>query len=1033
MVNSKAKELSVQLKGGLIYKTEGLAQINQDHVQYIRNLDSSALIELSQKAQDSISLYEAFCKTIIDLTKQTQTTLQTYEQSNETLHYIKTLIEHPVSEAEAVCASLGARKPEVRSTAKWGELRNYGVKYNITIISAGLYYDQTTQTIRFVSDKTSAKKPGMFDKITYGGSYTGRSIGDTWESKHIKNEALSYPFIYRNPKNDFSLHIADIKQMETKQLIICERLNIPKSVSNPSQNKLLQMAAATCKRDMNNLKRTTEFAIKELKAVTTLNFSLINEPPMWNSYFPEIINLDTNETSRFKRSFHDLTEEQKKAWEDHAQLHSPLMNHMNKGYLRRQKKKKCLKKQNQTDVDIITSMINYENLIIHTPFHLKTIPDLVVALHAFWTVLHKSKQTTDNFPNWMTNQAYKEPIYANFRKNPSFYKLQKRFISEIENFEIKLSTSNITDEEYLDTLTKIDSYVSFPNTNPQFKQLTIHGLDYSFENLTVPNNKRPKRALPAVLIGIAAGATIGVLSSQANNLKKAQDFSPDGQTMALYKSFAKQINDLQINQNEVTSTIRMVYEKIKIFEQQIIGSFEGAQANTMELDLKSLIRHQQAIVQITMLKYNQILQAASFGKTSPYVLTKGELKELGITSMQQDGIIISDNPDDVICYTSITNNTIQFILQVPIKDPSKEFSLFTITPIPTFADNSTFMPQLDSNHIAINSIGDKYTILNDLELNRCLDTPPDCKSTKPIAPISDRTSCAALTYTSDSQQCPYKNTGMKPTTFVRFFDVNMFYSAPQEQKIYIQCAKTPTHPNIRSEVITIQGIGVNTVHHSCDITLPDGSTHRTPKIPSIFHIQNNLFSEVKNIPQPPPEAIYITNQRIFTDFDLKDSEVTDFTDMIMNSFHPARSLSTIIITLTIIVSLIIVLLFTCKYTPWIYEKPAQLFQELQEKIYNRGLPPTHKRNEQMQEWFPEETPMRSIIRQRPTTMNQDEELTLDLTVISPQQPYNFSQVQSSPPSPSLIQPYDDRYQSTRPKLPRHHLNLQGLEINKPNM
>ena len=33
--------------------------------------------------------------------------------------------------------------------------------------------------------------------------------------------------------------------------------------------------------------------------------------------------------------------------------------------------------------------------------------------------------------------------------------------------------------------------------------------------------------------------------------------------------------------------------------------------------------------------------------------------------------------------------------------------------------------------------GDKYTTLFDIELTKCLDTPPNCKSTKPISTIAD--------------------------------------------------------------------------------------------------------------------------------------------------------------------------------------------------------------------------------------------------------------------------------------------------------
>jgi len=39
----------VKLKGGLIYKYEGMAQINQDYVTYKRTLDTTALLSVAQR------------------------------------------------------------------------------------------------------------------------------------------------------------------------------------------------------------------------------------------------------------------------------------------------------------------------------------------------------------------------------------------------------------------------------------------------------------------------------------------------------------------------------------------------------------------------------------------------------------------------------------------------------------------------------------------------------------------------------------------------------------------------------------------------------------------------------------------------------------------------------------------------------------------------------------------------------------------------------------------------------------------------
>ena len=770
VASTSIKEHSVQLKGGLIFKEEGLAQINQDFIQFVRRLDNSALIELSSKAKDSIAIYEAFCTVIKNLNLRAKNNLNSNQlQDEDPLKYIVTIIEHPISESTAICNGIGARKPEIRDSRQWGKLRDFAVQHKVKLIAAGIYYDDKTETFRFNTDDSKAKIDGIFDKISYGGSYTDKYHDDHWTSRYVKGEAMKFPIIYQDPQSKFILRIADRKQIATRQLIICEQIVQPNTTRDIGQNKFLLSAESACQHNLNPLKKSTEFTIRELQAITTLNFSLVQETTQWDTYVP-----------------------------------------------------------------VITEPTNYNNTL-----------------------------------------------------------------------------------------------------------------------------ERTKRAYPIIMAlgGIAAGATIGVLASQAINLQRAQEFSPDEHTMSLYRAYAKHINDVQINQNEMKSTITMVNNRMTQFEQQIIGNFEGSQAMQMENNLKDIIRHQQALVQITMLKYNQILSSASFGKTSPYVLSSPELNEQALKTLKEENLLISDNLEEVICYTSIKNNEIQFILQVPIKDQAKQFRLFTITPIPTFMDNSTYLPQLDSNHIAINSQGDKYTVLNDLELNRCLDTPPDCRSTRPIAPIREETSCAAVTYTTDQQKCPYSDVHQKPTTFVRFFDMFMFYSAPTEQKIYIQCATTRTQADVH-DVITIKGIGVTTVHHSCDITLPDGSTHRTPRIPSTINLAEKLFQEVRNIPTPQKENALIRDKTIFSHISFEKTKITDFNDMITQAFHPAKTISTALIMIIIIVIILIFFIVTCKWTPSLYTKPLRYLTGLQSRIYARGLPPR-------QEWYPDMEEMSTIPKQKP--------------------------------------------------------------------
>ena len=92
---------------------------------------------------------------------------------------------------------------------------------------------------------------------------------------------------------------------------------------------------------------------------------------------------------------------------------------------------------------------------------------------------------------------------------------------------------------------------------------------------------------------------------------------------------------------------------------------------TMEIELKAIIRLQQQVIQTRVLKYNQILLAASHGKTSPYNLSPDELNDLASALMKEKSILLSTNLDLTKCLVSIQNNSISFIIQIPILDHQK--------------------------------------------------------------------------------------------------------------------------------------------------------------------------------------------------------------------------------------------------------------------------------------------------------------------------------------------------------------------------
>jgi hypothetical protein len=109
------KSDEVKLKGGLIYKYEGAAQINQEYATFKRALDTSALGTVAQRLHDSRKLYTEFCNLVSDYDSknpgaQLSHKAKLAKQQNITVYYIATPLKYPLRDTLAVCSRLAAKK-----------------------------------------------------------------------------------------------------------------------------------------------------------------------------------------------------------------------------------------------------------------------------------------------------------------------------------------------------------------------------------------------------------------------------------------------------------------------------------------------------------------------------------------------------------------------------------------------------------------------------------------------------------------------------------------------------------------------------------------------------------------------------------------------------------------------------------------------------------------------------------------------------------------------------------------------------------
>ena len=192
-VKSQNIKEDIQLKGGLVFKPEGLAQINQDYMQFIRSIDTTALQTFAQQAYSAIQLYSTFCNVTAELNKR--------NTNNDTVplpfkRYLKISNKQKLSSARSVCSQLNAQLPEIRDSDDLSKLREYAHKNEVQKISAGVYYDSSFKILRFISDHSEATRPALFKSIFYGGSYTGMRHHGNWQDPHVHTALKSYPVIY---------------------------------------------------------------------------------------------------------------------------------------------------------------------------------------------------------------------------------------------------------------------------------------------------------------------------------------------------------------------------------------------------------------------------------------------------------------------------------------------------------------------------------------------------------------------------------------------------------------------------------------------------------------------------------------------------------------------------------------------------------------------------------------------------------------------------------------------------------------------
>jgi hypothetical protein len=165
-------------------------------------------------------------------------------------------------------------------------------------------------------------------------------------------------------------------------------------------------------------------------------------------------------------------------------------------------------------------------------------------------------------------------------------------------------------------------------------------------------------------------------------------------------------------------------------------------------------------------------------------------------------------------------------------------------------------------------------------------------------------------------------TSMLPLPRFYFFDKDMFYSTPNETKVFMICQPPPGQLAQPDTTLRLTGYGQFELFPSCTLTMPDGTTHHTPNRPVNASLYDQaLFKEITQWSMPTREKVIIDNSPMFSYITKATQTITNpepvgtFTDRMIKNFDAAAVTANTGSTIAIILSMVAVafLFYFCYY------------------------------------------------------------------------------------------------------------------------
>jgi hypothetical protein len=290
------------------------------------------------------------------------------------------------------------------------------------------------------------------------------------------------------------------------------------------------------------------------------------------------------------------------------------------------------------------------------------------------------------------------------------------------------------------------------------------------------------------------------------------------QGLASYLTQRNAIADLQINQNSqgkqlesitlmtdgMSKSISKLDEDIPALRDKINNIHVESSLTASKLTNKLAFLNLKTALADNIIVLNAALQNANQGRVTNDLITPAEIQEIHDMVLKRDKLTIEKSYSAIIPHIIKVEGTWQIQFQFPIQDKYRQASLYQCHAVPTFLEQTSYLPIIDSSFVAFSMEENKYLHFSDMEAFKCMAKPSQCKTTKPFNRVTNGI-CGISPFFNMQEECSYQQSDNMQNFFLTL-DNATFFSVANMTTMHTHCAHI-TQPGPEATTI-ISGKGI---------------------------------------------------------------------------------------------------------------------------------------------------------------------------------------------------------------------------------